>query len=130
MNRKHEVLLVIDGFVNLTIGLLLLLFPFGMASWLGVPEPEDHFYPSILGAVIFGIGVALLVERYGFSRNIRGLGLGGAIAINFSGASALLIWLVTASLALPLRGNLVLWGIVVAVFVIGISEVVTGSWRY
>ena len=57
---KH--LLVIDGFVNLLLGVLLLLFPFGVASLLAVPVPDTHFYPTILGAVIFGIGLAFLIE--------------------------------------------------------------------
>ena len=82
MKKQHEILLTIDGIVNLGLGILLLLVPFGMAEILGVPRSNLDFYPTILGGVIFGIGIALLIERYGHSRNIRGLGLGGAIVIN------------------------------------------------
>ena len=60
MSPKHKAFLLIDGIVNLVLGVLLLLFPFGIAEILGVPQPEINFYPTILGGVIFGIGIALL----------------------------------------------------------------------
>ena len=129
MKKSHEVLLFVDGVINLLLGILLLSVPLGTAEFLGVPRSNLDFYPTILGGVLFGIGTALLVERYGYSRNIRGLGLGGAIVINFCGATVLLIWLLTGSLALSARGYLLLWGIVALVYGIGIIEVITGSWR-
>ena len=115
-------LLVIDGVVNLLLGVLLLLFPFGAASLLGVPVPNTHFYPTILGAVIFGIGLALLIEVGGQPYGIRGLGMAGAIAINFCGAGILILWLLVAPLSLPLRGYIVLWAIGLLVLIIGIVE--------
>lgn len=130
MKKQHEILLTIDGIVNLGIGILLLLVPVGMAEILGVPRSNLDFYPTILGGVIFGIGIALLIERYGYSRNIRGLGLGGAIPINFCAATTLLVWLVCSSLNLPVRGYIFLWSIVILVFGIGIAEIVAKSWYY
>jgi hypothetical protein len=130
MGKKHTLLLTIDGIINLVLGILLLLFPLGMAELLGVPQSNVNFYPTILGAVIFGIGVALLIERYGFARNIRGLGLGGAIAINLCGALALLVWLVSTPLNIPLRGQVILWVIAVIVLLVGIVEILAKSWRY
>ena len=130
MKKQHEILLTIDGIVNLGLGILLLLVPVGMAEILGVPRSNLDFYPTILGGVIFGIGIALLIERYGYSRNIRGLGLGGAIAINFCAATILLVWIVSSSLNLPIRGNIFLWSIVILVFGIGIAEIVAKSWYY
>ena len=130
MKKKHAILLTIDGIINLALGILLLLFPLGMAELLGVPQSNMNFYPTILGAVIFGIGVALLIERYGFTRNIRGLGLGGAIAINLCGAIALLIWLVSTSLDIPLRGHVILWSVAIIVLVVGIVEILAQSWQY
>jgi len=97
VKTQHEVLLTIDGIVNLVLGILLLLVPLGTAEILGVPRSNLDFYPTILGGVILGIGIALLIERYGYSRNVRGLGLGGAIAINFCGATVLLVWLINSS---------------------------------
>lgn len=127
MKKKHAILLTIDGIINLVLGILLLLFPFGMAEILGVPQSNVNFYPTILGAVIFGIGIALLIERYGNTRNIRGLGLGGAIAINICGAIALIIWLVSTPLDIPLRGYVILWSVAIIVLVVGIVEILAKS---
>ena len=130
MKKQHEILLTIDAIVNLVLGILLLLVPLGTAEILGVPRSNLDFYPTILGAVIFGIGVALIIERFGYARNIRGLGLGGAIAINFCGASVLLLWLVLGSPNLPIRGLVFLWAIVILIFGIGIAELAARSWHY
>jgi len=77
MSPAEKRLLIIDAAVNLVLGMLLLLFPAGIVALLGLPPTNTDFYASILGAVLFGIGIALLIERYGASRNIRGLGFGG-----------------------------------------------------
>jgi hypothetical protein len=130
MKSKHKTLLVIDGIINLILGILLLLFPAGIVELLGLPYANTHFYPSILGAVLFGIGVALLVERYGASRGIRGLGLGGAIAINVCGAGVLLVWLIMVSFDIPVRGHIILWSIAIIVFIVAFAEIVTKAWRY
>ena len=130
MKKQHRILLTIDGVVNLGIGILLLLIPVGMAEILGVPRSNLDFYPTILGGVIFGIGIALLIERYGYSRNIRGLGLGGAIPINLCAATTLLVWLVLGSLNLPVRGYVSLLFIVVLAYGIGIAEIMAKSWCY
>ena len=130
MEKKHKLLLTIDGIINLALGMLLMLFPLGVAEILGVPKSTINFYPTILGAVIFGIGIALLIERYGFSRNIRGLGIGGAIAINLCGAIALLMWLLCFPFTIPLRGYIILWSIVIVVLLVGIIEILAQSWKY
>lgn len=121
--------MIIDGIINLVLGILLLLVPFGMASFLGVPEPVSFLYPCVLGAVLFGIGMALLLEVWGGSKGARGLGIGGAIVINFCGAGALLGWLLMSSLALPVRGRILLWCIAVVVLLVGVVELVNRSWR-
>ena len=53
----------------LLLGILLLCFPLGIAAWLGVPEGGSNFYPIILGAVLFGIGVWF--RRHGRKKNIQ-----------------------------------------------------------
>ena len=130
MKPKHKTFLLIDGTVNLILGILLLLFPFGIAEILGVPQPEINFYPTILGGVIFGIGIALLLEAFGQPRGIRGLGLAGAIAINFCGAGTLALWLFFKPLHLPLHGLIILWIVAIIVLGIGILEVLAKTWRY
>lgn len=130
MERKVEILLLIDGIINLVLGVLLLMFPAGIPEILGLPYSSMHFYPTILGGVIFGIGIALLVERYGFKHKIRGLGLGGAIAINISGALVLLVWLIIDPFDLPFKGYFILWSIAIVVLLVGIIEIIAKSWRY
>ena len=130
MKSRHKAFLLIDGFINLVLGILLLLFPFGVAGPLGIPHPSSNFYPTILGGVILGIGIALLLEAYGQGRRIRGLGLGGAIVINICGAGILALWLILEPLNIPLRGLLTLWGVAVVVLGIGILEILAKTWRY
>ena len=130
MERKQEILLSIDGLINVLLGILLILFPFGIAEFVGAPNPSTNFYPTILGGVIFGIGIALYIERYGYKSGIRGLGLGGAIAINLCGGLVLLIWLMVNPFDLPIRGYIILWVIALLVLVVGIVELVAKSWKY
>jgi len=128
MKTQQKILLIVDCLVNLLLGLFLLFFPLGVIDYLGLPETNTYFYPVILGAVIFGIGLALLLEVIGHERKIRGLGLGGAIAINIVGSLVLMCWLLFASLTMPLRGWIILWVVALLVFTIGIVEYLTKSW--
>jgi hypothetical protein len=130
MQQKYRNLLIIDGIINLILGLLLLLFPLGIAKIMGVPEAAVNFYPSLLGAIIFAIGLALFMEVYGERSNIRGLGLGGAIVINLIGAGALIVWLLVSPFDLPLRGYIILWSIGFIVMLVGFIELMTKSWKY
>jgi riboflavin transporter FmnP len=116
---KESALLIIDAIVNLLLGFALVFFPVDLVRLLDLPASESSFYPSILGAVLFGIGLALLVERFRNIFKMNGLGIGGAIAINICGAGVLVIWLLSNSLNTTLRGFVVLW--IVALLVLGIS---------
>jgi hypothetical protein len=129
MKGHKETLLLVDGLVNLLLGVMLILFPAGLVDALGLPPFESGFYPTILGAVLLGIGVALLIERYGGGRGLTGLGIAGAIAINLCGGGALLLWLVSGGPAMPARGRVILWIIAVVVLLIGVVEAASGSWR-
>jgi hypothetical protein len=97
---------------------------------LGLPPTNTYFYATILGGVILGIGVALCLEWWGAPRGVRGLGLGGAIAINVCGAGVLLFWLVLDDLVIPLRGRIALWVVAIGVLGIGVAEIAARSWRY
>jgi hypothetical protein len=83
-----------------------------------------------LGAVLFGIGLALLLELIGYRHKVRGLGLGGAIVINMIGSIALFCWLIFGSLDIQTRGTILLWCVGGVVFLIGIAELATKSWKY
>ncbi|MGD1994676.1 MAG: hypothetical protein PVI59_15890 [Anaerolineae bacterium] len=130
MKSKHRLLLAADALVNLFLGLILLLFPAGTLELLGLPPTNTYFYATILGGVILGIGVALCLEWWGAPRGVRGLGLGGAIAINVCGAGVLLFWLVLDDLVIPLRGRIALWVVAIGVLGIGVAEIAARSWRY
>ena len=86
---------------------------------LGIPMADLSFYPAILGGVLFGIGLALLVECYRRTNRFIGLGLAGAVLINLCGGFVLAFWLLWGQLNLPVRGLIFLWALVV--ILIGLS---------
>ena len=130
MQKKYQTLLTIDGIANVVLGIILLLYPFGLDKLLGLPQSKINFYPTILGGVILGIGITLLLERFGFAKNIRGLGLAGAIVINYCGGLTLLVWLIFVPLNIPLHGYIILWIVAIIVLAIGVVETFSKSWRY
>jgi hypothetical protein len=117
--RSGFILLLVDAVINLALGVLLLLFTKDLVDFFGIPPAVQTFYPNILGAVLFGIGLALLIECFRKPEGLIGLGLGGAVAINLCGGLVLAAWLIFGGLDLPLRGMVFLW-VLVAVLV-GIS---------
>jgi len=82
LKKTHKNLLALDGMVNILLGLFLLFFPAGLVNFLGLPQEINYFYASILGAVLFGIGIALFQERSRREKGSAGLGLAGAVIIN------------------------------------------------
>jgi len=125
----RSVLLFIDAVINVALGALLLAFPAPLVALLGVPPVESTFYPSVLGAVLIGIGVALLVEQAHRGPETRGLGLIGAVSINLSGGTVLVAWLVAGSLALPTRGTLFLWTLAAVLVGLSLIELVAERQR-
>lgn len=125
MDHKTKQLLLIDASINLVLGILLLVYPAGIPELLGLPVPTTYFYSSILGAVLFGIGLALLLERYSRNRSVKGLGLAGAILINLCGGIALFSWLVFSKPVLSQSGSLLLWLIALLVVGTGIVELIS-----
>lgn len=119
---KSTFLLKVDAAINLILGILLMAFPERLVKALGIPMEVPAFYATILGAVLFGIGLALLIECYWKTGRFSGLGLGGAIAINLCGGGALAIWLLSETLSLPLRGKMVLWLLVLVLIGLSLLE--------
>jgi hypothetical protein len=117
--------LTIDAVINVGLGALLLVFPRPVITFLGLPSPVVTFYPSILGAVLVGIGIALIVERRDSGHPTAGLGLLGAVTINACGGVALASWLLSGRLALPVRGAVCLW--VLVALLVGLSSVELGA---
>ena len=117
--RHRSWLLLLDGLINLALGILLAIFPRNLTEFLGIPIPNTPFYASVLGAILTGIGIALLIEYFKASAEIVGLGLEGAITINILGAGALVAWILAGHLQLPQRGYLFLW--LIAILVLGVA---------
>ena len=117
---RRNALLEIDGAGNLLLGGFFLLFPRPLVEFLGLPAAESTVYPSLFGALLVGIGVALLLQRF----RGQGLGLAGAVSINLCFGAALLIWLAAGELSMPLRGHLLLWVLAVVLFAISAVELV------
>ena len=115
--------LCIDSLINLLLGAFLVAFPRDLVSFLGIPQPESGFYPGILGAVLFGIGVALWMEKGTDGAGGGGLGLGGAVVINLCAALMLAAWLLFGGLFLPARGSGLLWGIVAVLIAVSLAEI-------
>ena len=112
-------LLWIDAVLNLLMGALLASFPERLVAWLGLPLARPAFYARLLGAVLVGIGLALLVELWQPS---AGLGLSGAIAVNLS-AAAMLATLLLAGSPARRRGQTLLWGLVAILLTLSIAEI-------
>ncbi len=118
----RSALLLVDGVGNLVLGALLLVAPTRVATWLGIEDPGGAFYPTLFGAVLVGIGVALLLERSARLEDIRGLGLGGALVINFAFGIALAGWLLVDSQGLPGYAAAILWALVLILVGLGAAE--------
>jgi hypothetical protein len=126
---KKNLLLVIDGIVNLALGILLMFFPSQLIFAFDLPKVETFFYVNIFGAVLFGIGIALLLEHFAGKNGITGLGIGGAIAVNLCGGAALVFWLLFGGLNLSPGGVIFLWSIAVIVLGIALAELLSKTWK-
>ena len=120
--NKASTTLMIDAIINYALGILCILYPF-VAETIGVPIVENSFYPTILGAVLFGIGIALTIECYRKESGMVGLGLGGAVTINLSGGFVLVLWLIFGDLNIPFKGYLFLWSLAIILVFISLIEV-------
>jgi hypothetical protein len=118
---KQSVVLVVDAVINVVLGVLLIVFPRPLADALGLPTSQSAFYPSILGGVLLGIGIAMTIQ---ITRSERadGLGLRGAVAINLCGGFVLAAWLTLGVLELPIRGRVFLWSLVAVLMGISFLE--------
>jgi hypothetical protein len=121
---ERSKVLIVDSIINLVLGVLLMAFPPAVVAALGVPTAEHTFYPNILGAVLCGIGIALLIDYLRGPDGPVGLGLGGAVCINLCAGLVLTIWLVRGTLAIPFRGQVFLWALVIMLVSISCVELI------
>jgi len=114
--------LLVDAAINFILGSVLVFYPRAAIEFLGVPLVEQPFYASILGAVLAGIGIALVIECFRLPAGKVGLGLAGAAAINLSGGAVLAAWLIWGNLNIPLHGRIFLWSLAAVLVVISTTE--------
>ncbi len=127
MSRRDRALLAVDGVINLVLGALLVVAPGWLVRTLGVPGFVSRFYPSILGGVLVGIGLALFFEARRREGVTAGLGLAGAILINLCGGGVLAGWLMFAQPELSTRGRITLWTVAAVVLGIAAAEIAIGG---
>jgi hypothetical protein len=118
-------LLLVDALINYLLGLLLLIFPAKVICFLDIPYTENKFYPSVFGAVIIGVAIALTLEHFRKPSGMIGLGLGGAISLNMCGGIAVAGWLLFGDLHISIRGSIILWILVVILIAISTIEFMT-----
>ena len=119
---QRSKLLFVDALIDLVLGLVLMAFPEGIIAAAGLPPATQIFYPSILGTVLFGLGLALLIEYGRKPGGLPGLGLGGAATVNICSGVALAIWQLAGGLFIPLRGQLLLWCLCFVLVVLGLAQ--------
>ena len=120
---RNRLLLWCDAIINLLLGVVLVAYPVRLFRAIGIPFTTPAFYPSILGAVLIGVGLALLIQL----RSHEGLGLSGAVAINICGGLVLALWLLFGSLQLSTQGLVVLWALVFVLVGLSVVELVANS---
>ncbi len=123
--KDKGILLTADAVVNLVLGAVLVLAPAGVIEFFGLPAAGNYFYTSVLGAVLVGIGLALLLSLGSWS----GLGLMGAVTINLCGATAVVGWMLFNSSVLGIRGKVVLWSVALIVYCIAFYELRSRPWQ-
>jgi hypothetical protein len=115
-------ILLVDALINLILDLLLLTFPVRVVQFWGMPESQTKFYPSIFGAVLIGVAIALCIEHFRGPSGIVGLGLGGAVSINLCAGLVLGAWLIWGQLNIPSHGKVILWALVALLVIISSVE--------
>lgn len=113
-------LLLIETFLKLAAGLVLVATPLTAAGVLGLDRPATGFWPRLLGAVLIGLAAATFIEER--LPGSHGLSLGGSVAVNFIAAFVLVGTLVMKTGAPTRRGRLVLALMAAVLGVLGLVE--------
>ncbi len=95
------------------IGLVMLFVPITAAKVAGLPHGNTAFWPRLFGAALLGIAAAFAVEGYTQLNpkvTASGLGLGGAIMINFITVLSLIGTIIFKGVTTR-RGLLLIWSL-------------------
>jgi hypothetical protein len=123
MGVNHSLILLFDAAINLLLGIALISFPRFIVKVFGLPPASPKFYANILGGVLFGVGIALIIEYARKPGGMSGLGLGGAVAINICGGIVLILWLLFGDLTLSPLGSITLWMLGILLVILSLLEV-------
>ena len=114
-------ILLLETFIKLGLGTLLLLAPLSTASLIGLHRPPTSFWPRLVGGLLIGLAAAIFIEiRMSGS---RGLGLYGLIAINLTTALTLLALVVMDAGAPTRRGRVALWVAIALTLTLALAEI-------
>lgn len=112
-----DLLLLADALLFLSMGAMLAALPGGTVAALGLPSGQTAFYRRLLGAVLVGVGLALMMSV--LPTGLRGLGAHGAIVINLSLALTLAVLLLTGTGRSSRQGKRLPW--ILVVVLLGLS---------
>jgi len=118
--------LLIDALLDLALGIPLAVHPLGLIRLAGLPPAIQPFYPSLLGAVLIGIGIALLIQRS--KESAGGLGMAGAASLNLCGAAALAAWLWAGGLETAAWTRAALWALTAVLAALGVVGLAMLAW--
>jgi hypothetical protein len=104
-------LLWIETLLNFFGGLALVVAPLSTIRLLGLPPTPTGFWPRLLGTILLGISFAFFLE--GSVPGSRGLGLSGALIINFSALSMMAAMLMLEAGPPSARGRAFMWALIV-----------------
>jgi hypothetical protein len=118
--------MLVNTIIYLLAGAALALFPTQFFDFLPLQPGIHLFFLSILGVLVFGLGLALMIERFRSTHDrITGLGLGGLIVINSCASLAIFLWLLSRSLDLAAIELSIIWTVLAALVIITIFEIVS-----
>jgi hypothetical protein len=113
-------LLWIETLLKFSAGISLAVFPMLTVRLLGLPRPEQSFWPRVCGVLLLGIAAALFLEG---TTAGHGLGLAGVIVINLCGVALLASMLVLDRGPSSARGRTAIWLVVCVLVGLSVIEV-------
>ena len=110
--KEDQDMKMVPAFLDLILGIGLLLFPESVVGFFGLPDQGMGFWSSLLGAVFLGMGITALVDAFKDSDQQAGPVSTGAVTINLCASLVLAGWLLGGKLDLTTRSSIILWGLV------------------
>lgn len=115
-------LLLANALLLLSMGAILAVLPATSVLALGLPAGQPAFYRRLLGAVLVGVGLALMMRV--LPTGLGGLGSHGAIVINLSVALTLAALLLTGVGRSSSQGKRLPWLLVIVLLGLSALEVI------